>query len=111
MRKRYTRAERDELIRAVTNRREPVATAAARLRVPISTAFRWLRGRAGEPKGVGGDTTALTTQQPTFVELVPTRVREARVVVRAGGAEIEVRTGFDAELLRAVVAALRGAEA
>lgn len=106
MRRRYTREERDELIRAVTRRREPVAAAAARLGTSVSTAFRWLRAAAA------ADDAPRAAKAPTFVELVPAsvnvRAREARLTVRVGCAEIEVAAGFDAALLRAVVAALAG---
>ncbi len=43
--------------------------------------------------------------------LVPAEGREPTIIVRAGGATVEVRPGFDAELLHAVVAALRGGRA
>jgi hypothetical protein len=42
---------------------------------------------------------------PTFLELVPA-ARAMPLVVRVGAVEIEVRAGFDATLLRAVVAAV-----
>jgi transposase-like protein len=91
--------ERSELIRAVTKRGEAVPVAAARLGVAVSTAYRWMRIAA-----------AVTTPapSPTFVEVVPERIGVARsaIVVRVGVAEIEVRTGFDARLLREVAEAL-----
>ena len=112
MRRRYTQEERDELIRAVTRRREPVAAAAARLGISTSTAFRWVRAVADAPSAPSGDVTAPAARGPTFVELVPAsatvRARVARLVIRVGGAEIEVGAGFDPALLRAVVAALAG---
>jgi len=91
--------ERSELIRAVTQRGERVSVAAARLGVPVSTAYRWTRLAtvATKPASV-----------PTFVEVVPERAARSTIVVRVGVAEIEVRTGFDARLLREVAEALGG---
>lgn len=48
------------------------------------------------------------TSLPTFVELVPERTEGLGLRVCVGRAEIEVRAGFDAQLLREVVAALGG---
>jgi len=45
-----------------------------------------------------------------FIELMPASARDARLMVRVGVAEVEVRTGFDAALLREVVEALRGGQ-
>ena len=97
----HGQGERSELIRAVTKRGEAVAIAAARLGVSVSTAYRWIRLAAE------ATTPALALQ---FVEVVPERAARPAIVVRVGGAEIEVRAGFDAQLLRAVAAAL-GADA
>jgi len=91
--------ERSELIRAVTQRGERVSVAAARLGVPVSTAYRWTRRAAVETK---------PASVPTFVEVVPERTARSTIVVRIGVAEIEVRTGFDARLLREVAEALGG---
>jgi hypothetical protein len=45
---------------------------------------------------------------PTFIELVTAgaATTSSGLVVRVGGAEIEVHTGFDAGLLRELVSAL-----
>ena len=64
----------------------------------MSTAYRWMRQA---PSG---------TAMPTFVEVVPERTEGRGLRVCVGRAEIEVRAGFDAQLLREVVAAL-GADA
>lgn len=110
MRRTYTRAERGELIRAVTSG-DSVPAAAARLGVGVATAYDWVR----QAKGRG--TTAARKraskddrQRPAFVRLVAASTGEAPLVVRVGAAEIDVRPGFDGELLRAVVAALGGGE-
>ena len=85
--------ERGELIRAV-QRGEAVTTASARLGVPVSTAYRWMRVVAAR---------ALSAPLPTFVEVVAEREMRSTILVRVGAAEIEVRAGFDARLLREVV--------
>lgn len=84
--------ERRELVRAVRERGETVVSAAARLRVPMPTAYRWVR-------------LAKSLPAPAFVEVVPERDARSALVVRVGAAEIEVRAGFDARLLREVVEA------
>jgi transposase-like protein len=108
MRRTYTRAERDELIRAVTSG-DRVPAAASRLGVGVATAYDWVRqagarGTASARKSAskGGQ------RRPAFVRLVAASGREVSLVVRVGGAEIEVRPGFDSGLLQAVVAALGG---
>lgn len=67
----------------------------------MSTAFRWLRVEA---EAVEGGRRAEAA--PRFVELVAVPATAPTVVVRVGGAAIEVGARFDAALLRAVVAAL-----
>jgi len=114
MRRRYTREQRCELIDLVTEGRATVPEAAARLEVPHSTAYKWLRkttarpAPAGKtaraPRSAGGQ--AATTS--TFVQLVRAGEASPTITVQIGGAAIEVRHGFDAEVLRSVVEALRG---
>ena len=102
MRKPYERGERAALIRAVQEHGEAVPTAAARLGVGLSTAYRWMRSATA------------TRPAPMFIQVVPEREREraapgpACLRVRVGGAEIEVQAGFDVRLLREVVEALGG---
>ena len=100
MRKIYGPNDRAELVAAV-RRGEPVPTAARRLGVTLSTAYRWMRPRATSEQ-------ALARAQPTFVELVAAGAGGTALVVRVGPAEIEVRVGFDRALLREVVATLGG---
>ncbi len=71
-----------------------MAVAAARLGVQVSTAYRWLRALPASPPA------------PAFALVVAAPAAGARVRVRVGAAAIEVEPGFDADLLRAVVAAL-----
>jgi transposase-like protein len=108
MRRTYPKSKRDELIRAVTTRGEPVAAAAGRLGVVTSTAYNWVRA-----SGRGSETLRrrLGEDRPAFARLVAAGTADAALVVRVGGTEIEVRRGFDAELLQAVVAALHGGAA
>ncbi len=108
MRRTYTRAERDELIRAVTSG-DPVRAAAARLGVGVATAYDWVRhARASESTSARKSSSKGALRRPAFVRLVAASGGEVPLVVRVGGAEIEVRPGFDGALLQAVVAALGG---
>ena len=91
-------SERSELIRAVKKRGEAVSTVAARLGVPASTAYRWIR--------VADVAEAAPVMRPTFVEVVPERAERSTILVRVGVAEIEVHAGFDARLLRELADAL-----
>jgi transposase-like protein len=91
----YERDVRDELVSAV-KRGESTGVAARRLGVNPSTAYKWMqRSREAE--------AALPTR---FVRLVRAPAKESALVVRIGATAIEVRSGFDATLLRAVIAAL-----
>jgi transposase-like protein len=87
---------RGELIRAVQQRGESVSVTATRLGVPVSTAYQWMRAAKALPPA------------PAFVELVAERATRSAMRIRIGAAEIEVRAGFDARLLREVVEALGG---
>ena len=94
--------ERGELIRAV-QRGETVTSAAAGLGIPLSTAYRWMRVTAARARA-----RALSAPTATFVEIVAERAAPLTIQIRVGAAEIEVRAGFDARLLREVVVALGG---
>jgi transposase-like protein len=93
------REERTELIRAVSQGGETVRAAAMRLGVPISTAQRWVRNVTAAPS---------PPAKTRFVEAIVDRVVTPTIRVRVGVAELEVRAGFDARLLREVAAALGG---
>ena len=95
--------ERSELIRAVKKRGEAVSTVAARLGVPPSTAYRWMR-----VADVVDAERAAPVMRPTFVEVVAERAERSTILVRVGVAEIEVHAGFDARLLRELAEALGG---
>lgn len=112
MRKHYTGEQRSELIDLVTAGRATVPEAAARLGVIASTAYNWMQRAAGSLKRRGAEVPTRTRRMrplvpATFVRLVRAGDLAARIAVRVGGAEIEVGRGFDADLLRAVVQALR----
>ena len=110
MRKHYTGSQHEELVRLVTTRRATVAEAAARLGVTMATAYRWVRHAANGEVSTRQALTR-TASTATFVRLVPAEPRNGELRLHVGGVAIEVRTGFDAELLRAVVIALRGGAA
>jgi transposase-like protein len=94
MRRRYTAQQREHLIEAVRTSGEPVGVVAGRMGVCMATAYLWIKA-------------AQTTKRPQFARLVPEpQAAAASLVLRVGGAAIRVHRGFDADLLRAVVAAL-----
>jgi transposase-like protein len=106
MRRHYTAEQRGQLLGLATSGRS-VREAAARLGIAPSTASYWVR-RATENARQPRQREARRGGEPlAFARLV--RAHEvASIEVRVGGATIQVAPGFDAELLRAVVAALRG---
>jgi hypothetical protein len=95
MGKRYKARERERLLEAVRVSGEPVKVVAKRLGVKESTAYYWMkRSRRAE--------------RPTFARLIPMRpTSPASLSIDVGGLVIRVDAGFDAGLLREVVAALR----
>lgn len=96
MRKRYKSRERDRLVEAVRASGEPVKVVANRLGVRESTAYYWMKqARRAEP--------------PKFARVFPTaQTSEASLSIGVGGVVIRLDAGFDAGLLREVVAALKG---
>lgn len=105
----YTADQRSRLI-DLARSGTTIAAAAAELGVTASTAYQWVRAarpaasRGMQESGRGSPRPA----RPQFARLVPSDARGATVVVRVAGAAIEVRPGFDAELLRQVIAVLGG---
>ena len=96
MRRQYTDEERSELLDLVRSGRATVAEAASRLGVTLSTAYKWRR-----------DAASAAPAAPTFVRVLRSRDADTTaIVVRVGGAEVEVRRDFDAVLLRQVVETL-----
>jgi transposase-like protein len=114
MRRRYTHEQRCELIDLVTEGGATVPEAAARLEVPHSTAYKWLRNTTARPARAGKAARAarsageLAATPSTFVQLVRAGEVSPMITVQISGAAIEVRRGFDAAVLRSVVEALRG---
>jgi transposase-like protein len=106
MRRHYTEKQRGQLIDLVASGRS-VTEAAAQLGIGRSTASYWVRRAEAKAREVRQrDARAGTDQRPPFVRLV--REREVgSVEIRVGGATLRVTSGFDAELLRAIVATLR----
>ena len=100
MRKVYSKEQRFELIESVLAGRTTVVEAAAKIGVAASTAFVWVR-HARKPPSTGS---------PGFVQLVRSERSDGGITVNVGGAEICIRRGFDADVLRAVVSALREAQ-
>jgi transposase-like protein len=95
MRKLYSAEQRQQLIREVESG-EPIRDVAKRLGICFSSAYRWTE----EVRGSTG------TAAPAFARVL--RVAEPRpeLVVEVGRAKVRVKSGFDVELLRGVVAAL-----
>jgi transposase-like protein len=116
MRKRYTDEERSTLVDLVIAGRASVPEAATRLGVSAPTAYRWMKQAAAAPRRRAAERHGWPRRRrpgvpPTFVQLVRTGDLAATISVRVGTAEVEVRRGFDAGLLRAVVEALGGGAA
>jgi transposase-like protein len=113
MRRQYTAEQRRELLDLVTAGRATLPEAAARLGVPFSTAYYWARRAAVQPSPPRKATRALVSAKsppasaPAFVQLIRAEDATSVVEVRIGRTAIQVRRGFDAELLRAVIELLR----
>ena len=94
MRKRYPAELRQRLISEVRSTGEGVAAVAKRLGVTPSSAYLWIKGAA-------------TASAPVFARVVPSASADGHsLTVEVGAAKVRVGSGFDAELLRRVVAAL-----
>ena len=72
--------------------------------VRASTAYKWMKQAVGSPRR----RRRRPVVPATFVQVVRAGDLAATIAVRVGNAEVQVRRGFDADLLRAVVEALRG---
>jgi len=108
MRKHYTDKQRSDLVALATSGRTTILEAAAQLGVRPSTAYYWMRGAPSTTPSRIRPAGPERVATPTFVRVVPSGAPESALAVRVGGAEIRVRRGFDPELLRNVVEALRG---
>jgi transposase-like protein len=111
MRKHYTEAQRAELVALVARGEATPRAAAERLHVAESTAYYWLKRSGRHPAARIAATTSRRPRPaagPAFARLVPATEASPAIVVRVGDAVIAVAHPFDADLLRAVVAALAG---
>src|SRR5262245_27484619 len=113
MRRHYTAEKRAQLVELVTSTGATIAAAAAELGVQKSTASYWVRKmrkptrRVRRSRSVAPATArAASAAEPTFARLVRGSEVVASIEVCTGKVAMRVRPGFDAELLRSVVAAL-----
>ena len=110
MRRQYPAEKKPRLVALVTTEGTPIREAARQLGVRPATAYYWVRQAAkAAPSPVA--TKTLEAAAPTFVQLIRATAAPSGVEVRIGAVTIAVKPGFDAELLRAVVAALSGGPA
>ena len=91
---RYTAEQRQQLIDEVRTTGASVGDVAKRMGITPSSAYLWMKAAAP------------AANAPIFAKVVPGRVSSLRVEV--AGVTLAVESGFDATLLREVVAALRG---
>jgi len=97
MGRRYKVKERERLVEAVRASGEPIKVVAKRLGVKESTAYYWMK-------------RARKTKTPKFARVIPAALAsKGSVSIGVGGVTIHLEEGFDAALLREVVAALQGA--
>jgi transposase-like protein len=113
MRRQYTAEKRAQLVELVTSTGATIAAAATALGVQKSPASYWVRkarkptrrARRSRPPAPATASAAIAAE-PTFARLVRGSETTPSIEVWTGNVAIRVRRGFDAELLRAVVAAL-----
>ena len=99
MRKRHTAEERERLIAEVRATGEIPRVVAERMGVCASSAYRWMKEAS--------DAGASDAGAPVFARMVPSRTASSpALMVQLGRVSIRIEAGFDAELLRGVVAAL-----
>ena len=111
MRRQYTAEQRREFIDLVTAG-ATISEAATRVGVPPSTAYYWARKAAAQPRPRKATRALVPAKRPSaspppFVQLIRASDTGAVIKVRIGRTVIQVRRGFDAELLRAVIELLR----
>jgi transposase len=110
MRKHYTETQRGALLDLVAKGRTSLRAAAAQLEVAESTAYYWLKQARRQRSAVAlvarGSSQREAVMAPRFARLVRAGDAAAAITLRIGTTVIEVRPGFDAALLREVVAAL-----
>ena len=95
MRRRFTAEQRQRFVGEVRSTGASKREVAERLGLNTSIGYRWMQA-------------ARRSEAPTFAKLVTAgTTSRTRIAVEVGGAIVRVEAGFDAELLRAVVSALR----
>jgi transposase-like protein len=95
MRRQYTSEQRERLVAEVRSTGEPVRVVAERLGVTVSSAYLWMKDATVGPS------------KPVFARVVPAgAVSSSSLTLEVGRARVLVEVGFDAELLRQVIAAL-----
>ena len=110
MRRRHTVEERERLIAEVRSSGETARVVAERMGVCASSAYRWMKEVASVATTAAPRVASSARSAPVFARVVPGRVvKRAGLTVEVGRAMIRVEAGFDAELLRGVVAALSDA--
>lgn len=114
MRRHYTEAQRAALVELVTEGEATPRSAAARLGIPEATAYYWVQRARLQTSPRQAAQRALVRRPrapaPMFARLVRATDGAGSVTLRLGQVVIEVRAGFDAALLREVVAALAEVE-
>ena len=101
MRRRRGAAEQEREVQGWRSSGLTAGQYAARRGYSVASLMRWAKAAPAEVGATGA--------APRFVQLlVATSPRSSVLVVEVGGARIRVEPGFDAEHLRAVVAALAG---
>lgn len=93
MKERYRAKERERLVEAVLKTGAPIKEVAEQLGVKVATAYYWVK-------------KARQKKRPQFAMVVPSRQESSVLRVEVEGAFLHLERGFDAELLRDVVAAL-----
>jgi transposase-like protein len=91
---RYTAEQRQQLIEEVRTTGARVGDVAKRMGITPSSAYLWMKAAAP------------AVDAPVFARVVPVCTSSLRVEI--AGVALTVERGFDPELLREVVAALRG---
>ena len=101
------------MIDLVTTGRRSISEAAAQLGIPPSTASYWARKAAKESQKPPKAAQARKPAKPPsadpspFVQLIRAKDTGSVIEVRLGHTRIQVRPGFDAQLLRAVIELLQ----
>jgi hypothetical protein len=75
--------------------------------VAVSTAYKWMRDMASV-RASRSRPSGRPHAGPSFARVLSSREAAAAIAVRVGAAEIQIRHGFEADLLLAVVEALGG---